>query len=84
MDIKNEVKKNNTTMINSNSNIKKLSSAKKNEHLKALIKLKQEEHIIEKTIANHLENIKIDSKILKDLQHDYLNFSHERYNFFKK
>ncbi|XP_043483765.1 coiled-coil domain-containing protein 112-like [Leptopilina heterotoma] len=80
MDIENEAnQKTAISKINPNYNIKKLNlSVQKNEHLKALIKLKQEEYVIERTINNYLENVKIDSKILKDLQQDYLNLSNQR------
>lgn len=68
--------------INPNYNIKKINSPQKNEHLKALVKLKQEEYVIERTINNYLENVKIDSKILNELQKDYINLSNQRCEHF--
>ena len=59
-------------------NFKKTSSVNKSEHLKALLKLKQQEHIIEKTISSHFENAKIDPKILQDIQRDYHSLLKER------
>lgn len=70
MDAKSEVdqKINNTK---DEPNLRKISSAKKSVLLKALLKLKQQEHIIEKTISSHFENAKIDPRILQDIQRDY-------------
>ena len=76
MEAKNQVNK---KVINSKGESKRINSAQKTEYLKALLKLKKQEDIIEKTISTHLENAKIDFKILQDIQRDQLNFPQERY-----
>ncbi|CAL7939020.1 unnamed protein product [Xylocopa violacea] len=60
---------------------KKLTSAQRNLYMKPLLRLKQQEDILEKGLINAIENMKIDSNLLQDIMQEHKELSLKRQNF---
>ncbi|KZC07973.1 hypothetical protein WN55_09036 [Dufourea novaeangliae] len=61
----------------------RVSSAERDLYLKPLLKLKQQEDIIERGLATAIENMKIEPNFLQDIVQDYRDLSCKRQTFLK-
>ncbi|XP_017893162.1 coiled-coil domain-containing protein 112-like [Ceratina calcarata] len=60
---------------------KKITSAEKNLYMKPLLRLKQQEEILEKGLIGAMENMKIGSNLLHDIVHEHRELSSKRQIF---
>lgn len=56
-------------------------SVKKDLYVKPLLKLKQQEDIIERGLTAAINNMKIDANLLQDIVHEHRELSSKRYPF---
>ncbi|KAI4492129.1 hypothetical protein M0802_010026 [Mischocyttarus mexicanus] len=59
-----------------------LSKIKKSEYLKGLIKLKNQEYILERGLTNLIDNMKLDADVVKSLSREEKDLSTKRQNIF--
>ncbi|XP_078036426.1 uncharacterized protein LOC144469726 [Augochlora pura] len=62
---------------------RKVSSAERELYLKPLLKLKQQEEVIERGLASAIENMKIEPALLQDIVHTYRDLTMKREVFLK-
>ncbi|XP_076294557.1 uncharacterized protein LOC143215860 [Lasioglossum baleicum] len=62
---------------------RRVSSAERELYLKPLLKLKQQEEVIERGLVTAIENMKIEPALLQDIVHTHRNLSMKREDFVK-
>ncbi|CAD1470814.1 unnamed protein product, partial [Heterotrigona itama] len=67
--------------IKSDTSRKRLTSAQKDLYMKPLLRLKQQEGILEKGLITAIENMKIDSNLANDIMNQHRELSLKRQNF---
>lgn len=67
----------NSVKTRNDTSKKKVVSAQ-NLFMKPLLRLKQQEHILDKGLISAIKNMKIDSNLLQDITHQYTELSLRR------
>lgn len=67
----------NSVKTRNDTSKKKVASAQ-NLFMKPLLRLKQQEHILEKGLISAIKNMKIDSNLLQDITHQHAELSLRR------
>ncbi|KAG6798431.1 coiled-coil domain-containing protein [Apis mellifera caucasica] len=70
----------NSVKTRNDTSKKKVASAQ-NLFMKPLLRLKQQEHILEKGLISAIKNMKIDSNLLQDITHQHAELSLRRHNY---
>ncbi|KAK1130643.1 hypothetical protein K0M31_018760 [Melipona bicolor] len=71
----------NSVKLRSDTSRKRLTSAQKDLYMKPLLRLKQQEGILEKGLITAIENMKIDPNLVQDITNQHRELSLERQNF---
>ncbi|XP_043509460.1 coiled-coil domain-containing protein 112-like [Frieseomelitta varia] len=71
----------NSVKARSDTSRKRSTSAQKDLYMKPLLRLKQQEGILEKGLVTAIENMKIDANLVQDIMNQHRELSLERRNF---